>query len=132
MELPLIFYPIDYRLAEFLKFFLLIGFFSFLLVYITLPVLNSLKPIKQKLKRYEGFFIIGSFIALQAVTMLTGYIESSLIRGVNADTLYYYKGVSNSLIYIVTGNITSLLAASLYAAAQWKLEKEKNAMELSL
>lgn len=132
MKQPLIFYPVDYRLSEFLKLFFLIGLFSFLLVYITLPVLNSLKSTKRKLKRNEGFFIIGSFIILQAVTILTGYIESSLTMGVSANILYYYKGVSNSLIYIITGNTTSLLAASLYAATQWKLEKEKNAMELSL
>jgi hypothetical protein len=111
---------------------LLIGVLTFLLVFISLPVLNSLKPIKRKLKKNEDFFVIGSFVVLQVVTILTGYIESALTRGTNADALYYYKGVSNSLIYIITGNITNLIAASLYAAAQWKLEKEEDARKLSL
>ncbi len=38
--------------------------------------------------------------------------------------LYYYKGVTNSLIYILTGNITAIITAFLYAKEQIRLKKE--------
>ena len=119
---PLIFMPINYGVGGFIEFGLLTGFLSFCLVYITLPFIRFIYRIL-KLKSTEiPFFIIGAFLVLQVVTLLTGYLESkySIPQG---DPFYYYKGIGNSLIYVLTGNLTAILSALLYAREQMRIKK---------
>lgn len=94
--------------------------------------MNLLRPKNLQSRQYEGFFILCIFILLQLVTLLFGYLESSLSRGVPADWFYYYKGVTNSWIYIITGNCTALIAASLYARYQYNKTKAEKNSKLSL
>lgn len=129
---PLVFSPINYSLVAFLRFALLIVVLCFLLVFICLPFLNSLKPNIKAEGRNESFFLFGTIIILQLVTMITGYAESSFSRGVRSDLFYYYKGVGNSFIYILTGNLTSMMTASLYAKEQTKRKKMETETKLKL
>lgn len=125
-EQPLLLGHKDYSINAFIPFGLMIAVLCFLLVYINLPVLKFFKNIILKEVREEGYYIIGTFIILQIVTLITGYAESSLNRHEEASMFFYYKGITNSHIYILTGNITAVIAASLYAKEQSKLKKEAN------
>ena len=129
---PLVFGSNDYSIYRFLPFSILIATLCFLLVYINLPFLRLLKKIIFKQAREEGYYIIFTFIILQCVTLFTGYTESSLSRHIEADMFYYYKGVTNSLIYILAGNLTSIITASLYAKEQVRLKKEIESHKLLL
>lgn len=110
---PLIYSPVDYSFQGFKSLALLLGILVFCLVYINFPVLNKIKARFFKRANNFVFFLIGSLLVLQAVTMLTGYAESFSARGVEADILYFYKCVGNSCIYILTGNITVVIACWL-------------------
>ncbi|MCG8578805.1 MAG: hypothetical protein MI866_02745, partial [Bacteroidales bacterium] len=110
---PLIYSPI-YGIREFLNLALLLGILVFLLVYINFPVLKWIKTISFKNSNGFIYYSVATLLILQIVTLLTGYMESLTTRGVEADFLYYYKCVTNSCIYILTGNITAILASRLY------------------
>ena len=122
---PLIFLPVYYSGIEFLKFAVLIGFLCFCLVYLNLSLIKFVKRLTSLTSGELQFYILSTLIILQIVTLLTGYIESSLTT-YTADVFYYYKGVGNSLIYVMTGNLTALLIASLYAKEQIRLKRESN------
>lgn len=115
---PLIFLPVDYGVTEFVKFGLLVGLLSFLLVFINLPVLGRIHQSFRINVREEGYYIIGTMIILQVVTLTTGYLESGLSLLGGADFFYYYRGAGNSHLYIIAGNFTSAIIASLYAKQQ--------------
>jgi hypothetical protein len=129
---PLTFNHSNYNLETIAGFAVFISVWCFLLVYISLPFVNLLKPQKLQSHQYEAFFMLGIFILLQLVTLLFGYLESSFTRGVTADWFYYYKGVTNSWIYIISGNCTALIAASLYARYQYNKATTEENSKLSL
>ncbi len=131
-EKPLIFNPPDYSLQEIAVFALFISFWCFLLVYISLPFINSFRPAKLRSHHYEAFYLLSTFIFLQIVTIVLGYLESAFVWSATADLLYYYRGVSNSRIYIITGNITAVIAASLYARHQYHKTKTEENSKLDL
>lgn len=110
---PLIYSPI-YGIIEFINLAVLLGILIFLMVYINFPVLKWIKTRVFKNSNNFIYYSVATLLILQIVTLLTGYMESSATRGVEADFLYYYKCVTNSCIYIFTGNITAILACRLY------------------
>lgn len=122
---PLIFLPIQYTGIEFLKFAVLIGFLCFCLVNINLYIIRSIKRQMSSNSSESPFYILSTLIILQVVTLLTGYMESTLTTN-TADAFYYYKGVGNSLIYVITGNFTAILIASFYAKEQIRLKHAAN------
>jgi hypothetical protein len=117
LQQPLIYYPLDYGLTGFLQFGVLTGFLCFCLVFINLPTIRFIKHQVSQAAKEKPFYVIITIIILQFVTLGTGYVESGLTTK-NADVLYYYKGVSNSLIYVITGNFTALIIALMYAKEQ--------------
>lgn len=129
---PLIFFPVNYGIGAFLEFALLVGILCFLLVFISLPLLRFLKNLIKANLKDEAFYLIGSITILQIATLLIGYTESAMTRGANADFFYYYKGASNSHIYIFTGNLTSAIVASLYSKVLNKKKQEEKETKLEL
>lgn len=111
---PFIYAPIDYGIKGFLNLGLLLGFLVFCLVFINFPILKWIKTKIFNRRNDFGFYLISTLLILQVVTLLTGYMESLTTRGVEADFLYYYKCVTNSCIYILTGNLTAIFACKLY------------------
>ncbi len=112
--LPLIFPPIDYGPKASLHFVILIVTLSFLFVYIQIPWLKwfwSLFIIKKNPKWY---YLIGNLLFLQLLTMIYGYFESS------GDFFFLYKCVSNSCIYILSGNLSVVLISILYAKEEYR------------
>lgn len=118
---PLIYYPINYGIGGIFRFGLLILFLSFGLVYINLSTLKWLKEILKLKLNAIFYYVFLSIIILQIVTLATGFLESLAARGVKADILYYYKCVSNSCLYIITGNLTVIIVAYLFAKEENKL-----------
>lgn len=112
---PLIFSPVSYTLFSFIKFGVLICFLCFGLVFISLPILTSIKKGPRLNKSNKFFYVTGTLVILQMLTLFLGYMESALTRHVSADALYYYKGVGNSLIYVIMGNVTAIVGSYLYA-----------------
>ena len=110
---PFIFAPINYGPSGLISLAMLIGFLVFCLVFITLPLLKWIRSLIFKKSNALVFYLISTLAVLQFVTMTTGYFESLTTRGVEADFLYYYKCVTNSCIYILTGNLTVVLACVL-------------------
>lgn len=119
-EYPLIFYPINYGIGGFIRFSILILFLSFGLVYVNLPVLKWLKPAIYINSNSIIYFITTTILILQIVTMTIGYLESLITRGIEADAFYYYKCVSNSCLYILTGNMTAIIVAYIYGKGENK------------
>lgn len=113
--LPLTLGRVDYSLFGFIRLGLLVAFLSFCLVFINLSVLKWIKPKILIRSNDIIYYMTSTVIILQVVTLITGYLESMITRGVEADFLYYYKCVTNSCIYILTGNITAIIASRLYA-----------------
>ena len=111
---PFIIGSIDYGFREFLSLGLLLGFLVFCLVFINFPLLTWIKTQFFKNSNNFIFYLIASIFILQLENLITGYLESLASRGAEADFLYYYKGNSNSWIYILTGNLTALMACKLY------------------
>ncbi|MBL7747105.1 MAG: hypothetical protein JNM19_06735 [Chitinophagaceae bacterium] len=72
------------------------------------------------------------FILLQIAIIVFGYLESAFVWDASADLLYYYKGVSNSRIYIITSNCTAVIAASLYARYQYHKTRTDENSKLDL
>ena len=105
---------IDYRFREFLSLGLLLGFLVFCLVFINFPLANWIKTQFFKNANDFIFYLIATIFILQLENLITGYLESLATRGAEADFLYYYKGLSNSWIYILTGNLTAFIACNLY------------------
>lgn len=118
---PLIYYPIDYGIGGFFRFAILILFLSFGLVYINLSVLKWLKGMIKLKANSSIYYITSTILILQIVTMTTGYLESLTTRGIQADIFYYYKCVSNSCLYILTGNFTAIVVAYLYGKEENKI-----------
>lgn len=129
---PLFLSPIKYSFFSFIELAIVICIFCFLLAYITLPLLNIFKPSKPKSGRFELYFLFTTLPILQAVTLFFGYLESSLGTSTGGDLFFYYRGVTNSWIYIISGNITASIAASLYANYQLKKKKETKETNLQL
>ncbi len=119
---PLVYHPIDYGITGFSEFALLILLLSLGLVYINLPVLHWLKKISKLNLNPVVYYITMTLIVLQVVTMVTGFYESLITRGVEADAFYYYKCVTNSCLYILTGNLTAVTIAYLYGKEEQKNE----------
>lgn len=114
-EQPLIYAPVKYSVENLLHLALLLGFLVFSLVYISYPILHWLKKrLRFRVNKFS-FYLTTTLIILQLVTMTMGYLESYSRRGIDADFLYYYKCVTNSCIYIFTGNLTAIVATILYA-----------------
>jgi hypothetical protein len=111
---PFIFGPIAYGFKDFFLLGLLLGFLVFCLVFINFPLLNWIKFQFFNNSNDFVFYVIASIFILQLENLMAGYLESLLTRGVEADSLYYYKGVSNSWIYILTGNLTAFITCKLY------------------
>ena len=126
---PFIFSPVDYRFSAFLQLAVFIAVLCWLLVYIALPVLKSGLDRLHKKPRSEAFFVIGAFGILQVVTVILGYTESSLTG--SADPFYYYKGVGNTTVYCIAGNLTTLVIASIYNRKIAEAAKEKEEQALS-
>jgi hypothetical protein len=112
--LPFIYAPVDYGLTGFFKLALLLGFLVFCLVYVNFPVLKWIKDKAFKSANDFIFHLTATLLILQVVTLITGYMESLTTRGVEPDFFYYYKCVTNSCIYILTGNLTVLLGCRLF------------------
>lgn len=129
---PFFLNPVKYNLSSFIELIVAVGILCFLLAFACLPLLNLLKPTRPRFGRYELFFLFSTLLLLQIVTLVLGYFESSFNKTGFADWFYYYKGVTNSWIYIVTGNITTVIAASMYATYQYKKKKTDDASKLSL
>ena len=121
---PLVFGPANYSPGSFIVFGLLIACLCFSLVFVNLPFLRYIKEGVAPNARDDGFYIILTLLVLQGITLLTGYLESSFTKPDGGDLLYYYKGVTNSHIYIITGNLTTIIVASSYAKEQVRLKKE--------
>lgn len=121
---PLIFLPVDYGVMAFIQFGLLIACLSFCLVFINLTFLRFVKNVFKIKLDYIKYYVLGTFIVLQIATILIGYAESGLASH-HASWFYYYKGVGNSLLYIVTGNLTAFIVASLFAKQELKLKEEE-------
>lgn len=117
---PLVYYPINYGIDGFFSFAILILLLSFGLVYINLSVLKWLKTTMKINANSIIYYIVSTIFVLQIVTMLTGYFESFVTRGVQATAFYYYKCLSNSCIYILTGNLTAVIVAYLYGKEENK------------
>ena len=71
----------------------------------------------------KTLLIIETILVLQIVTMIIAYFETSFSK-TGGDFLYYYKGIGNSLVYILTGNLTSVIFASIYSDKLLKMERE--------
>jgi hypothetical protein len=119
---PLIFQPVSYSLSSFRSFSVLIGLLCFLLVFMNLSLLRFIYQLLKPGIREEAFYVIGTCLILQAATIIIGYAESAL-TSFESDAFYYYKGVGNSYIYLITGNLTALIIASIYGR---NLEKIKH------
>jgi len=114
-EQPLIYAPINYGISNLLRLALLLSILVFGLVYINYPILFWIKKKTKLMVNDLSFYLVITLFILQIVTMVTGYLESFSRRGIDADFLYYYKCVTNSCIYIFTGNLTTIIATILYA-----------------
>jgi hypothetical protein len=121
---PLIFLPVNYSIMAFIQFGLLIACLSFCLVFINLTFLRFVKKAFKIKLDYTKYYLLSTFIVLQIVTILIGYAESSLTLH-HASWFYYYKGVGNSLLYIVTGNLTAFIVAALFAKEEVKLKEQE-------
>jgi hypothetical protein len=111
---PLIFLPVSYGMTDFLAFGILILILTCCLNFICLPFLEFIRKIFRIGIREDLYFVTGTLIILQIVTLLVGYLESGITRHIIATPFYYYQGVGNSLVYVITGNMTAIMAASLY------------------
>ena len=73
-------------------------------------------------------------ISINLAILITGYIESSLMLSQRATLLYYYKGVGNSNIYLISAHITTIVVVFFYlkfsalTQAQKELEYELSAL----
>ncbi|MDJ1481105.1 hypothetical protein QNI16_11470 [Cytophagaceae bacterium YF14B1] len=114
-EYPLIATSSPYSLFDFTMFGLLLAVMSYSLVYIVLPVLSHLKNDLQFTHSDKAFYSIYTLLCLHFFILVGGYLESGMYIREGADFLYYYKGAGNSLIYVLTGTVTSLIIAALYA-----------------
>lgn len=112
---PLIATSAPYSLFDFTMFGLLLVVMSYSLVYIVLPVLAHLKNDLQFTHSDKAFYSIYTLLCLHFFILVGGYLESGMYIPEGADFLYYYKGAGNSLIYVLTGTVTSLIIATLYA-----------------
>jgi len=119
---PLIFLPIDYSLFGFLQFAILIGTLCFCLVFINFPILKAVLNVLKREVNEKWYYLFTTFIVLQIVTLLLGYLESSY-SSYGGTPFFYYKGVGNSRIYILTGNITAITIAAIYAKEQIRLKE---------
>jgi len=111
---PLIFYPIDYGLMQFSRLALLLAMLSLALVYFTFPILQVIARIFKIKSRLPLYYLAMSLVVLQLVTLVLGYIESSITRGVTPDFWYYYSCVSNSCFYLLAGNSATIVTSYLY------------------
>jgi hypothetical protein len=123
---PLIFPPVAYNFINFILFAILIAALCFGLVYINFAFLKFIKRGLIPTCSNTAYYIIGSIVALQVLTLLLGYTESSYGSKTEATVFYYYKGVGNSLIYVLTGNLTAIIVAKLYADEQDMQERMNN------
>lgn len=124
---PLIYYPIDYGMGGVFRFGLLMLSLCFRLVYINLSVLKWVKKILKNSFSPTFYFPIVTLLLVQLVTMVTGYFETLTTRGVEPDILYYYRCVSSSCLYILSGNLTALLTSYLYGKEENKKTTAKKA-----
>ncbi len=115
---PLIFSPVSYKITDFFIFGILIGVLCFGLVFMNLSILTYLKKLLKVKTSSKVFYIVGTLLILQVLTLILGYIESDIYSKQNADPFYYYKGVGNSLVYVLTGNMTAIIIATLFATEQ--------------
>lgn len=127
---PFIFSPVEYTIPAFLQLVFLSGIFCFLFAFITLPVLGFIKGNEGSRRQDEAFFLLGSLVILQLTTIIMGYTESSFTRGIRSDFFYYYRGAGNSWIYIITGNITVGIAASLYARYRYERKQVQHLSQM--
>ncbi|BDD07227.1 hypothetical protein [Aureibacter tunicatorum] len=122
LRLPFIYYPLDYGATGFLTLFLLTSWLCFGLVYVNLPVLNWIY------KKFELevnpiiFYPFTTVFILQFLTLAIGYLESSFMLSTGGDWMYLYKGISNSLVFILTGNITAIVTSAIYGYNNKKLK----------
>ena len=123
--LPLIFSPASYKLINFIVFGILIGMLCFGLVYIALPFLTFIRRITHFKGQLTPYYIFATTFILQILTLALGYLESSMTRGVEATLVYYYASIGNSFIYILTGNVTAILAAIYYSKDQLDQENAR-------
>ena len=121
---PLIFLPVSYNAGAFILFGILIGALTTGLVYICLPLLNLLKTLLNIKTPEKIYYTTGTIIILQLLTLVLGYLESDVTAHSFADPFYYYKGIGNSHIYLLTGNITAIITARIYAGAQIMKKKK--------
>jgi len=115
---PLIFLPVSYKLIDFFVFGILIGSLCFGLVFINMPFVKFFLWLTKLKISLHAYYIISTLLILQILTLALGYLESYFTRGMQPTPFYYYGGVGNSLIYILTGNLTAIIVSYLYAQRQ--------------
>ena len=120
---PLIFLPVNYSIGAFIEYAILVMILCFCLVFINLPLVKFLSSLFRKTNNII-FYLITTFFVLQIVSIMVGYFESGLTTK-TADPFYYYKGVGNSLIYILVGNLTAVVTCIFYVKDQIVRTREK-------
>lgn len=110
---PLIFHPINYGLSGFIEFGILILFLCLGLVFVSIPV-STRTILRLNLSNNYISIALINLLHLQLVIIFLGFFESYFTRGVTADLFYYYKCVTNSCIYVLTGNVTTIITTYLY------------------
>ena len=125
-DYPLIYDPIDYGPGEFLLLALLIFAPSAGLIYINFPVLTWTIKILKLRSNLSLYYILMTLMILNVATILTGYLESFITAGVEADPFYYYECVSNSCVYLLTGNVSTLVVALLFVMEENKKRSATN------
>lgn len=125
-DLPLIYYPIDYGLKGFQNFGILIASLSFLFIYVQIPWLRWFWNLFTIKKNPKWYYVIFNLLILQFITIIFGLMESYEPGSKELDFFYLYKGVSNSCIYILSGNISLVIISILFAKEEYrKMQKKK-------
>lgn len=108
---PLVFVP-GYSLGQFIVLFFLLGFLSFGLVFLmeNLEKLldKYLTVIASSTLMIYAYFLITSILGLFVFTLFSGFAESGR-------PFFYYRCVTNSCIYLLSGYTVTIIAAIYFA-----------------
>jgi hypothetical protein len=124
--------PLKFNAVNCYQLARLTGILCFLFVFVTLPVLDFIQRGNCSRRQEESFYTIGSLIFLQAATLVMGYTESSFAHGIPSGFFYYYGGPDYSWVFIITGNLTVCIVASLYAISRWKRNRLRETSRFAL
>ena len=103
-----------YPFSAFVDLAVVLGFLVVCMLFINFPLLKWIKAKLFRKAKDRIYYLIGSLVVLQIATMLGGALESLSWRASTPDFFYYYRGITNSTIFLITGNATALIGSLLY------------------